>query len=59
MKNFSTRCIKKRKEVIDEENKQDKSIGPKRQTLDFIKQFARVYHSENTLDIQLVGLVLN
>lgn len=35
------------------------SMQPKKSTLEFLKQFARVYHAEMQLDSTLRGIVLN
>jgi hypothetical protein len=35
------------------------SMQPKKSTLEFLKQFARVYHAEMQLDSTMRGIVLN
>lgn len=58
MKHFSTRCIKRKLESKQE--RQERTISnPTKQTLDFLKQFARVYHPEVALGSQLAGMILN
>lgn len=33
--------------------------GPERETLDFLRQFARSYHVEPSLDANLCGMLMN
>lgn len=40
-------------------NRNGKRSMPRRQTLDFLSQFARIYHSEPVLGQELCGLVMN
>jgi hypothetical protein len=56
MKNFSTRC---RGKIIEKENNNDKPIMPRKQTLSFLMQFARVYHAESLIEKNLCGFILN
>lgn len=58
MKNFSTRCMNGIGDKTNESRKEGKSM-PCRQTLDFLTQFARVYHSEPMLHSELCSLILN
>ena len=36
-----------------------KELKPKLKTLDFLKQFARVYYAEKDLPVQINGTILN
>ncbi|GAB6394337.1 MAG: hypothetical protein MdMp024_0649 [Bacteroidales bacterium] len=58
MKNFSTQCTDK---VTDSgKSREGGKAGPCKQTLDFLKQFARVYHAEPALTPKsLCGFILN
>jgi hypothetical protein len=57
MKNFSTRC---RDKIIEKENTNNgKPIMPRKQTLSFLTQFARVYHVEPLIEKNLCGFILN
>lgn len=38
---------------------QEVESSPRKQTLDFLKQFARAYHAEPTVSQDLCGYVLN
>ena len=55
MKRLSTQCMN---EIENKTNRNRKEM-PRRQTLDFLTQFARVYHSEPALRTELCGLVMN
>lgn len=57
MKNLSTQCMEKKNNNEQKGTKQKSS--PRKQTLNFLSQFARVYCSENTLNAGPCGLVLN
>lgn len=40
--------------------KEDMSIAnPRKETLSFLKQFARIYHAERKLPAKLAGMILN
>ena len=58
MKSFSTSFTN---ELGNKANKKYsvKRSTPRRQTLDFISQFARVYHTETSLGSGLSGFILN
>lgn len=58
MKKLSTQCMDELGEN-KKKNRNEKRMMPKRQTLDFLSQFARVYHSEPVLQPELCGLVMN
>ena len=58
MKRLSTQCMNGIENKTDR-NRKDRKSSPRRQTLDFLTQFARVYHSEPTLRTELCGLVIN
>lgn len=58
MKRLSTHCMDGIENKKDKSRKGGKS-APRRQTLDFLSQFARVYHSEPALRPELGGLVMN
>lgn len=57
MDEFYTRCMD------DIEKKEDKASvkneGPQRQTLEFLRQFARTYRAEKILAPELRGYVIN
>jgi len=57
MDEFYTRCMD------DIEKKEDKAPvndeGPQRQTLEFLRQFARTYRAEKILAPELRGYVIN
>ena len=56
MKNVSTCC----KHDADFPAKSDrKLLSPRKQTLDFLTQFARVYQVESALDSEISGYILN
>lgn len=57
MKNLSTQCMDNKSNK--EQRGYDKQTSPRKQTLDFLSQFARVYCSEKTLNAGHCGLVLN
>jgi hypothetical protein len=57
MKNFSTQCLNK---MMEKDKKQDSKVNmPRKQTLHFLTQFARVYHAEPMTDKALCGFILN
>lgn len=58
MKKLSTQCMNGIGEN-NKKNRNEKKTKPRRQTLDFLTQFARAYHSEPILHPELCGLVLN
>lgn len=58
MKRLSTQCMNGTENKTDR-NRKDRKSSPSRQTLDFLTQFARVYHSEPALRTELCGLVMN
>lgn len=57
MRKLSTRCMdeleKKKEEALEVVR------SPRTQTLDILRQFARVYHAEPALRVELRGYVLN
>lgn len=57
MKRFSTQCVNK----IENKTKTNREdiTTPRKQTIDFLSQFARVYKAEKTLTQQFCGYVLN
>jgi hypothetical protein len=57
MKNFSTQCMDKM--MGNGKGKSLKKAMPCKQTLEFIMQFARVYHTEPALQKELCGFVIN
>ena len=59
MKKNSTICILKITEKGHTNLSVDKEIGPKSQTIDFLRNFARSYHVEPELGTALGGYVLN
>ena len=58
MKRLSTQCMNEIENKTNRNRKERKTM-PRRQTLDFHTQFARVYHSEPALRTELCGLVMN
>lgn len=61
MKRLSTQCMNEIENKTNRNRKERKTM-PRRQTLDFLNfltQFARVYHSEPALRTELCGLVMN
>ena len=57
MRKFSTRCMDKLEKNADKTLLVDSQ--PKKNTLDFLRQFARVYQAEPMLQPGLCGFVLN
>jgi hypothetical protein len=57
MKNLSTQCADKMMEKG--KNNNDREDKPCRQTLNFLSQFARVYHADPAIRQELCGVVLN
>lgn len=58
MKRLSTRCMNKIENKTERTQREVRTM-PRRQTLDFLTQFARVYHSEPALRAEFCGLVIN
>lgn len=58
MKRLSTLCMDDLKDKTQGKSKND-SAKPRKQTLDFLSQFARVYQAEPALKAELCGYVLN
>ncbi|SEF40972.1 MULTISPECIES: hypothetical protein [Parabacteroides] len=58
MKRLSTQCMNEADNKA-KKNPDDKNSMPRKQTLDFLSQFARVYHAEPLLRADLCGLVMN
>lgn len=58
MKRLSTQCMNEIENKTNRNRKERKTM-PRRQTLDFLTQFARVYHSEPALRTELCGFVMN
>lgn len=59
MKRLSTQCMDDLGNKKNRSRNEKKRSMPRRQTLDFLSQFARVYHSEPAMHPELCGLVLN
>lgn len=57
MKKLSTQCM----DFMSNNNEKqlDKKSSPRKQTIDFISQFARVYCSQKTLTTKQYDFVLN
>ena len=53
MKRLSTQCMNEIENKTNRNRKERKTM-PRRQTLDFLTQFARVYHSEPALRTELL-----
>ena len=58
MKGLLTQCMNEIENKTNRNRKERKTM-PRRQTLDFLTQFARVYHYRNPLYAQNSGLVMN
>lgn len=58
MKRLFTQCMNEIENRTDR-NRKERKTTPRRQTLDFLTQFARVYHSEPALRTEFCGLVMN
>lgn len=58
MKRLSTRCMNG---IENNRNKKQEEInsGPRKKTLDFLTQFARVYRAEPLFDEKVCGYILN
>mgnify|MGYP003372879163 FL=1 len=59
MGGISTHCINEKDLSFKKEVNVSLDEKPRKSTLDFIRQFARVYQAENKLDAELSGFVLN
>ena len=57
MRKFSTHCMDKMEKHVNHALTGDSE--PKKSTLDFLRQFARVYQAEPMLEPGLCGFVLN
>lgn len=57
MSKLSTQCMENFKKT--DKNNCEVSQSPRKQTLDLLKQFARVYHAEPTTCTGFCGYVLN
>ena len=58
MKRFSTQCMDGLKDKT-KKNRNEKKSTPSKQTLDFLSQFARIYHAEPAMQPELCGYVMN
>jgi hypothetical protein len=58
MKKISTSCFSKFDHSFKAQHAESE-VKPRRQTLDFLHQFARSYHVESSLDSDLCGFVMN
>ena len=58
MKRLSTQCMNEIENKTDR-NRKERKTTPRRQTLDSLTQFARVYHSEPALRTEFCGFVMN
>ena len=59
MKRLSTQCMNEIENKTNRKPKEKENNAAVGQTLDFLTQFARVYHSEPALRTELCGLVMN
>ena len=57
MRKFSTHCMDKMEKHVNHALTGDSE--PKKSTLDFLRQFARVYQAEPMLEPGLCGFMLN
>lgn len=57
MRKLSTQCM----DDLEKKAKKDREVksSPRKQTLDFLKQFARVYQTEPAVCPEVCGYVLN
>lgn len=58
MKRFFTQCMNELEDKA-KKNRSGKKSTPSKQTLDFLSQFARIYHTEPALQTELCGYVMN
>jgi len=58
MKKFSTRCMNEFTDKTEKGRATGKHI-PQKKTLDFLMQFARVYHAEPEMKQEICGFVMN
>ncbi|MDR0429221.1 MAG: hypothetical protein LBH58_01925 [Tannerellaceae bacterium] len=58
MKRFSTRCMDELTDKIEKKRDNIKCM-PRKKTLDFLTQFARVYHVEPDVNKEFCGIVMN
>lgn len=58
MKSLSTQCMDDLEKKTQKKAKSDAG-KPRKQTLDFLSQFARVYQAEPALKAEVCGYVLN
>lgn len=58
MKKFSTQCMNELEDKT-KKNRDEKKSTPSKQTLDFLSQFARIYHAEPAMQPELCGYVMN
>lgn len=58
MKNISTQCMDELKHKTDK-TPRERKCKPRKQTLDFLAQFARVYQAEPVMQTEFCGYVLN
>lgn len=59
MDKLFTHCMDRDKKRTEEKCLAEMKISPRRQTVDFLRQFARVYQCEPTLSPDICGFVLN
>ena len=59
MKKLSTQCMDELENRANKNRYVKKKSEPRRQTLDLLMQFARVYHSEPAMCPDLCGVVMN
>ncbi len=57
MMKLSTQCMDKMNKPSDKE--QEQKTSPRKQTLDYLEQFARVYCSKKTFNAGHCGFVMN
>lgn len=58
MKRFSTQCMNGL-ENKTKKNRNEKKSTPSKQTLDFLSQFARIYHAEPAMQPELCDELRN
>ncbi len=58
MKKIATPCFSRFDRLIKAQHAESE-VKPRRQTLDFLHQFARSYHVESSLVSDLCGFVMN
>jgi len=59
MKKLSTQCMNDLKNEMNRDRNEKKKSCPRKETLHFLSQFARVYHTVPVIMPELAGVVVN